>query len=780
MDGFITYNVPRKPRPNLMMPPPYLKRCDKEDAGKMEDTLKIHYTNPAKLLLLCESLTDSTSRGLERKINGFLRKETSARCVFMISFIQKEAYVHVVGDKILSQCLSFPVCGSVVETVLQRRAALDAKVAQLPDELVHIMESILEQEEESKTLVVVPVFPKSLKGRKEHEPVVLLVCLVNCPLDIIKAHDIIKEAFRFCLPILFNTKSSEEESRLKTQSQALLDVARRLFNHLGDLNDLLKEIMSVAKALTDAERCSLFLLDNNTRELVAKVFDGQPSTQDVPEVRIAKDQGIAGHVVMTGKLLNIGNAYEHPLFYQGMDEATGFKTRNILCFPIRDEKGVVGVAQLCNKRGNLAFDRFDEEAASAFSIYCGISIMHSLVYKQIKEAQTKSQLSNDLMLYHMKPKAADITHLQQAPLTHADLPDNFTLFQFNPRVILVDDMARYVLFMLDDLNLINTFKLNRANLARFVLYVRRGYRDTPYHNWTHAFTVTHFSYLLVKRLDLLGKKILTDLDALGFLISCLCHDIDHRGTTNAFQLKANNELASLYSSEGSVMERHHVSQALAILNTPGCNFLESIDNSDYGKFIMLLNENILATDLAKHIQCLPKQQELVQHFHRHNTEHKRLFMSLMMTCCDLSDQTKGWAVAWRVAQLIFEEFFRQGDLEREIGEEPMEMMDRDKASIPVLQIQFLEDVCLAPFQILAAMYPAETSILVDVINSNISSWTASREVFEVMDSTSLRTLIFGTNLERDIRDKIVGATGSSLFSPGAAKDAAKSSAPTDQ
>lgn len=54
-------------------------------------------------------------------------------------------------------------------------------------------------------------------------------------------------------------------------------------------------------------------------------------------------------MIKTGKLLNIRNAYQHPLFYKGVDEQTGFKTRNILCFPICDEDNIIGVAQLCNK-----------------------------------------------------------------------------------------------------------------------------------------------------------------------------------------------------------------------------------------------------------------------------------------------------------------------------------------------------------------------------------------------------------------------------------------------
>lgn len=65
------------------------------------------------------------------------------------------------------------------------------------------------------------------------------------------------------------------------------------------------------------------------------------STPSLPrqsyEIRIPADQGIAGHVATTGQILNIPDAYAHPLFYRGVDDSTGFRTRNILCFPIKNE-----------------------------------------------------------------------------------------------------------------------------------------------------------------------------------------------------------------------------------------------------------------------------------------------------------------------------------------------------------------------------------------------------------------------------------------------------------
>lgn len=86
------------------------------------------------------------------------------------------------------------------------------------------------------------------------------------------------------------------------------------------------------------------------------------------------------------------------------------------------------------------------------------------------------------------------------------------------------------------------------------MYVEKGYRDAPYHNWRHAFSVAHFAYLLIRNLDLINENYITHLEALVFLVSCLCHDIDHRGTNNSFQTKCDTVLATLYSSDGSVME----------------------------------------------------------------------------------------------------------------------------------------------------------------------------------------------------------------------------------
>ena len=66
--------------------------------------------------------------------------------------------------------------------------------------------------------------------------------------------------------------------------------------------------------------------------------------------------------------------------------------------------------------------------------------------------------------------------------------------------------------------------------------VKKGYRDPAYHNWRHALSVAHFSYLLYRQCEQL--PLLSELEILALFVSCLAHDIDHRGTNNAFQVSS--------------------------------------------------------------------------------------------------------------------------------------------------------------------------------------------------------------------------------------------------
>ncbi|XP_064905716.1 cGMP-dependent 3',5'-cyclic phosphodiesterase isoform X1 [Columba livia] len=690
-----------------------------------------------KILQLCGELYDLDAASLQLKVINYLKQETQSLscCLLLVSEDNHQLFCQVVGDRVLEEEISFSLTFGRLGQVVEDKKSITLK--DISEEEHKQLSSMLGCEVTS--MLCVPVISRATSQ------VVALACAFNkLSGDSYTEADERKIQHCFCYTstVLTSTLAFQKEQKLKCECQALLQVAKNLFTHLDDVSVLLQEIITEARNLSNAEICSVFLLDRLSHELVAKVFDGGVVDDESYEIRIPADQGIAGHVATTGKILNIKDAYSHPLFYRGVDDSTGFRTRNILCFPIKNEsQEVIGVAELVNKINGPWFSKFDEDLATAFSIYCGISIAHSLLYKKVNEAQYRSHLANEMMMYHMKVSDDEYTKLLSEGIQPvATIDPNFAKFTYTPRSLPEDDTSMAILSMLQDMNFINTYKMDRQTLTRFCLMVKKGYRDPPYHNWMHAFSVSHFCYLLYKNLELVNY--LEDIEIFALFISCMCHDLDHRGTNNSFQVASKSVLAALYSSEGSVMERHHFAQAIAILNSQGCNIFDHFSRKDYQRMLDLMRDIILATDLAHHLRIFKDLQKMAEvGYDPKNKQHHNLLLCLLMTSCDLSDQTKGWKTTRKIAELIYKEFFSQGDLEKAMGNRPLEMMDREKAYIPELQISFMEHIAMPIYKLLQDLFP-KAAELYERVASNREQWTKVSHKFTIRGLPSNNSLDF--------------------------------------
>jgi adenylate cyclase len=126
----------------------------------------------------------------------------------------------------------------------------------------------------------------------------------------------------------------------------------------------------------------LFLIDRQTRELWSKVAEG------TAEIRFPMDRGIAGQVATSGQLLNIADAYEHPLFNREIDQKTGYRTRTLLCVPLRNPAGeVLGVTQVVNKRAGR-FTAVDERLLGSFSAQAAVAIDNAQLYERVREMKS--------------------------------------------------------------------------------------------------------------------------------------------------------------------------------------------------------------------------------------------------------------------------------------------------------------------------------------------------------------------------------------------------------
>ena len=143
---------------------------------------------------------------------------------------------------------------------------------------------------------------------------------------------------------LHNSQLYDQSVRESKKARTLLQVSTALSSTL-QLFELIQVIMQSARKLLNADRCTLFLIDEETGDLVSRLSSG------TGEIRIPRNAGIAGHVATSGTVLNIADAYTTPLFNQNVDTATGYRTKSILCMPITNRQGVVmGVTQMINKR----------------------------------------------------------------------------------------------------------------------------------------------------------------------------------------------------------------------------------------------------------------------------------------------------------------------------------------------------------------------------------------------------------------------------------------------
>jgi GAF domain-containing protein len=165
-----------------------------------------------------------------------------------------------------------------------------------------------------------------------------------------------------------------------------------MLNSTLNLSDLLQLIMTSAAHLLHAETSSLMLVDEETGEMTFEVATGEPG-QEVVKYRVPPGQGIAGWVVQNAQPLIIDNPAEDERFYDRLDKATGFETRNMLAVPLQVKDRVIGVVEVINKMDAPGFTQKDMELAVALTNQASVAIDNTRMYARLADAVVTSRLS---------------------------------------------------------------------------------------------------------------------------------------------------------------------------------------------------------------------------------------------------------------------------------------------------------------------------------------------------------------------------------------------------
>src|SRR5215831_4234502 len=193
---------------------------------------------------------------------------------------------------------------------------------------------------------------------------------------------------------------AELRARLLTEERRLARI-QEIGTALGstlDLDRLLSLIMDRVTELLDADRSTLYLLSDDGQELWSKVAQGG----EIREIRLRVGEGIAGWVAQSGQVVNIPDAYADPRFQQEFDRRSGYRTRSILCMPMRNNLGrILGVVQVLNKNDGGPFSREDEALLHTVGGQAAISIENSKLYlsvvgKNVQLLETQEKLEQKM------------------------------------------------------------------------------------------------------------------------------------------------------------------------------------------------------------------------------------------------------------------------------------------------------------------------------------------------------------------------------------------------
>ncbi len=160
----------------------------------------------------------------------------------------------------------------------------------------------------------------------------------------------------------------------------LVEASHALHSTL-DLDQLLGLILETAADGVGADRGTVFLLDGS--ELWSRVLSGDRKL----DIRLPLGQGIAGAVAASGETVRIEDAYADPRFDRSWDKKSGYRTRTVLCAPIRNRAGgIVGVFQLLNKKRG-PFDAEDERYLAGLSIHAALAVENARLHASALEKE---------------------------------------------------------------------------------------------------------------------------------------------------------------------------------------------------------------------------------------------------------------------------------------------------------------------------------------------------------------------------------------------------------
>ncbi|XP_071799196.1 3',5'-cyclic-AMP phosphodiesterase 4C-like isoform X2 [Asterias amurensis] len=285
--------------------------------------------------------------------------------------------------------------------------------------------------------------------------------------------------------------------------------------------------------------------------------------------------------------------------------------------------------------------------------------------------------------------------------------------------------------VLQERGLLKTFQIPHKTLITYMMILEDNYnKDVKYHNQIHAADVVQSTNYLLSAPAL--ENVFTDIETLAALYAAAIHDVRHPGLNNQFLIASSSELAILYNDE-SVLENHSVAVAFKLLQLENCNLFETLTKKQLQQLRRMVIDMVLATDMSKHMSLLADLKTMVESkkvagsgvLLLDNYNDRMMVLNNLVHCADLGNPTKPLHIYRKWTERVMEEFFLQGDLERQKGMEVSPMMDRYNASIEKSQVGFIDYIVHPLWETWADLVYPDAQELLDLLEEN-RDWYSSQ------------------------------------------------------
>ncbi|XP_055063459.1 3',5'-cyclic-AMP phosphodiesterase 4D isoform X3 [Misgurnus anguillicaudatus] len=280
----------------------------------------------------------------------------------------------------------------------------------------------------------------------------------------------------------------------------------------------------------------------------------------------------------------------------------------------------------------------------------------------------------------------------------------------------------YTIFQERDL--LKTFKIPLDTFITYLMTLEDHYHaDVAYHNNIHAADVTQSTHVLLSTPAL--EAVFTDLEILAAIFASAVHDVDHPGVSNQFLINTNSELALMYN-DSSVLENHHLAVGFKLLQEENCDIFQNLTKKQRQSLRKMVIDIVLATDMSKHMNLLADLKTMVETkkvtssgvLLLDNYSDRIQVLQNMVHCADLSNPTKPLQLYKQWTDRIMEEFFSQGDRERERGMEISPMCDKHNASVEKSQVGFIDYIVHPLWETWADLVHPDAQDILDTLEDN--------------------------------------------------------------